>query len=1139
MPFAVYMLQNYLKFNTNDNSVNEFHSAIRQGIPSAVFGLPESFKNYLVSTINRPVLYIVKDNITGLNALEDIKAFSNKKAEYLSPREEVLTFAKAFSKDGIYQRLETLSKLQNLDIIIVTVQALMQTHCVNVRSLAVEKDKELSLDFIISHLVALGYERCESIIGKGQFSIRGDIIDLFPVNCQNPVRLDFFGDTLENIKEYDIESRKTIKFLDNLQIIQASEFVFDSDDKVALQKLLQEEISKSNKVQKARLKQIYSELVLAMENNDNDMLQALSPINKNAGYLFDALGSDTVVVINDGKQCYDIASLSEREVLERFNSLMAEGEVFSFIGNYLLTCEQIKAKLGKFMQVGVQTLSSVNPFFMPLKIINPTVSSVSNYHHAFQEVFNDMKNWVRSGYKVLVCTDTAKRAEKLCEDVLNNGVGCTIDNFSFDSGVNICPQSLKSGFVFHEEKFVVIGSGNLYTKPNTAKRINSGKQNFFNAPEVGDYCVHEVHGIGRVLGNKKISSTEGTKDYVSVEYSGGDILYIPVEQMDILTRYLGGNKKPILSKIGGKDFERIKRNIRESIKKMSFDLKKLYQEREEQKGFAFVDDLELQEAFDNGFPFEETIDQITAIQDIKKDMTSGRVMDRLICGDVGFGKTEVAFRAAFRAIANGKQVCMLAPTTILTEQHFNTAVERFKDFGIRIACLNRFRSAKLQTQIIKEVKDGSIDFIIGTHRLLSKDIAFKDLGLLILDEEQRFGVEHKEKIKLLKNNVDAITLTATPIPRTLHMSLSGIREISTINTPPKKRLPVQTYVTEETDALIKDAVTREVNRGGQVFMLYNRVESIESYAKRLKELIPNLRITVAHGQMEERVLENSIMQFYAGESDLLLSTTIIENGIDLPRANTLIVIDADRLGLSSLYQLKGRVGRSDRLAYAYFTYKRDKILTATAQERLNAIVEFAEMGSGIKIAMRDLEIRGAGNILGAEQHGHMDKIGYELYSKLLREELSGKQERMPELDIRVTAFIPEDYIESSVFRMDAYKQIAEIDSEIAEMEIINSLQEVYGAVPRETINLINIALVKRLASLKKVKEINIMHSETSLIFDDYTMLNDEKLLTAIDCFGRRAKICMSGIPKIEFTENFIDNSKMLEVIKEFLILAIK
>ena len=785
----------------------------------------------------------------------------------------------------------------------------------------------------------------------------------------------------------------------------------------------------------------------------------------------------------------------------------------------------------------MQNLSTAIRFFNPLKIINPQCGGVIDYQLDFKEVFTDIENWVRTGYSVTVCTATAKRADDLRYELSIRNLGSSINSDKPLGGIQISTEKLSRGFIFHEEKAVLLGSGNLYAKPTVQKRLKSKKQVFFSAPETGDYCVHETHGVGRVLGSKKISSTEGTKDYVAVEYAGGDILYVPVEQMDILTRYLGSEKKPRLSKIGGKDFERIKNNVKESIKKMSFDLKQLYRERDEMKGFKFQADDELQKVFESSFPFEDTPDQALANEDIEKDMTSGKVMDRLVCGDVGFGKTEVAFRAVFRAIINGKQAVMLAPTTILAEQHFNTACERFKDFGIKIACLNRFKSPKQQKQILESLKKGEIEFIIGTHRLLSKDVEFKDLGLLVLDEEQRFGVEHKEKIKTLKKNVDAITLTATPIPRTLHMSLSGIRSISTINTPPKKRLPVQTYVTEQTDTLIKDAVTREVNRGGQTFILYNRVESIFNFADRVRALMPDLKITVVHGQMDEKVLENSIMAFYRGESDVLISTTIIENGIDLPKANTLIVIDADKLGLSTLYQLKGRVGRSDRLAYAYFTFQRDKILTDTAFERLNAIVDFTEMGSGIKIAMRDLEIRGAGNILGAEQHGHMDKIGYELYSKLLKEELTGVEEVVPELDIRVTAYIPDAYMESNTKRMDAYKEIAELSSKEEELEFVSTVTEAYGPFPKEAENLLNIAMVKALAMKFKVSKITVTKSLVGLEFSSLNALADKRLGLAMQEFSDTVWLNMAEKPVVEFKRDFMDNSAMLKTVREFLAFA--
>ncbi len=1128
------MLEQIIKLKDRENSLKEFISHVRQGIPSAVFGVTDAFKNFMVSTIDEKVLYIVKDGLTARLAVDAINEISGKSAVYIPPKDEILLQARAFSKDNTYARICALDKIKEASVIIATAETLMQTAPKSIRSITLVKDADCYQGEVVSTLVTLGYARTENPNTQGTFSLRGDVLDVFPVGFENPVRVDFFGDTVESIKSYEAESRQSLGYLDSVKILQAAEFIFDNDDLALFKSILKGELKNANREQKVRLNILYGDLEVAMENRDAFGMGALSVLSSSCASIFDYLDKDTVIVIDEARRVHELGTLNQTEFEERFNSLKDAGEVFSFAKDNFIGLEKLNEKINGYRVVAMQALSTAIPFFNPLKIVNPQVGGVADYQLDFKEVFTDIDNWLKGGYSITVCTGDRKRAENFAFELSCRGIASTVDFNGQLKGVSVISQKLSRGFIFHEEKAVVIGSGNLFAKPVSARKIQSKKKGFFTAPEVGDYCVHEIHGVGRVLGNKKITTTEGTKDYVAVEYSGGDILYVPVEQMDILTRYLGGDKRPRLSKIGGKDFERIKKHVRESIKKMSFDLKKLYQERDELKGYKFTDDKELQSMFECAFPFEDTPDQAQANADIKADMTSGKVMDRLVCGDVGFGKTEVAFRAVFRAVANGKQAAMLAPTTILTEQHYNTALQRFKDFGIKIACLNRFKTAKQQEQIVKDLKEGKIDFVIGTHRLLSKDIEFKDLGILVLDEEQRFGVEHKEKIKLLKTNVDALTLTATPIPRTLHMSLSGIRSISTINTPPKKRLPVQTYVTEETEMLIKDAVSREINRGGQAFILYNRVESIFTFAESVKRLMPNLKVTVVHGQMEERVMEKNVLAFYRGEYDVLISTTIIENGIDLPKANTLIVIDADKLGLSTLYQLKGRVGRSDRLAYAYFTFKREKVLSQTAFERLNAIIEFAEMGSGIKIAMRDLEIRGAGNILGAEQHGHMEKIGYELYSKLLREELSGKVEVIPELDIRVTAFIPDDYIESNIARMDAYKEIAEINSLDAEQEFRASISEVYGALPEEADNLINIAVVKMLAARLGAKEINVRQSDVSLVFEDFKVFGKKKLVSAMDAYADSVVVSMSNLPALEFIRDGQGNAEMLSLMREFL-----
>ncbi len=1115
-----------------DNSYTEFIEAIRQGIPSAVFGINDSFKNYLISGVDYPALVVVKDTLTANLFADFIREFTDKSVCVIPAKDETLVISKAFSKDTVYARISGIYNVSKSDVVIATVEGLMQPVQKNTAAFTFVKGESYSREDYVNFLTECGYKRADSVEAKGYFAVRGDVLDVFSIDLDKPVRIDFFGDTVESIKFIDTETGKTAGYADKISVIKATEFVFGEEELKGIKAAAYTDVKKLKGESLTRIKSVYEDVCLAIENKDYDVLSQFSFFAKDNGNILDLMPQNTVVFYDEPKRLYKTAELVFTEFSERFDSLYNAGEIFSFEKLNLLSVEELTDIIAKKTNVALQTISAEIPFFRPLKIINPSVSGIADYRLDVKEVFGDIKNWLRGGYRIVVCADSYKKAELFSADLITEGLGAEITPLAKDSGVSIVISKLDGGFVYHEDKLVVIGNGNLFAKSRAQKRFKPKKQSFFTAPSAGDYCVHEIHGIGRALGTKRISTTEGTKDYIAVEYRGGDILYIPVEQMDILTRYLGG-EKPALSRIGGKDFDRIKNSVKESIKKMSFDLKKLYEERNSLKGVVFESDSEMEKLFLDAFEFEDTPDQTTATEEIFKDMTTDKVMDRLVCGDVGFGKTEVAFRAAFLAVLNGKQVAMLAPTTILSEQHYNTAVKRFKNFGVKIECINRFKTPKEQKTILEKAKNGEVDFLIGTHRLLSKDVAFKDLGLLILDEEQRFGVEHKERIKLLKKNVDTLTLSATPIPRTLHMSLSGIRSISTIDTPPKKRLPVQTYVTEETDTLIKDAVSKEINRGGQAFILYNRVESIYAFAERVKGLLQSVSVAVVHGQMEERVMEKSVMDFYAGKTQVLISTTIIENGIDLPKANTLIVIDADKLGLSTLYQLKGRVGRSDRLAYAYFTFKREKILTETAYNRLNAIVEFAEMGSGIKIAMRDLEIRGAGNVLGAEQHGHMNKIGYELYSKLLKEELEGKEDTIAKLDVRVSAFIPDDYIESRSAKMSAYKEIAEIRTFDDEKEVRKMLADLYGPIPQEVENLINVAVVKSLAKEYGVTEINVSKERSDFVFADFSAFKSPKLAYAMDCSGISTRVVMTDKRTLAFQYGK-DGAETLVKMRKFL-----
>ncbi|MBE5756594.1 MAG: transcription-repair coupling factor [Clostridiales bacterium] len=1112
------MLDKYIEINNLSFGSKPFDD-IRQGLPLAIFGLSNSSKCHFVSLIEGKVLFVLKDRYSVIKTKEILTGFTSKKIVTLLEKSEVLIPLKGFQKDILFERITAFNEMKTADIVLTTFEGLMQFIPKTLFSFTLKKGESYNQEEIIKTLTKIGYDRESFAESKGSFSVRGDILDIFPINVEYPVRIDFFGDEIEKIKVINEEKEE----ISLLEVLTATDGIIDNSEevyerlKIEKQKLLKRENS-------AKLRGKIEELI---ESSPSFLPEEFLPV-LNSGSIFDYF-PNPVVVFDEPKQLKDFLSVKEKEHNDRFDALFKEGEVFSFAKDQLKSGERVLEELVKQKVVALSQITTVVGFFNPLSVCTFSTAQSPKYKLKFNELNADLMNWIRTGYTVIVAGENEKQLERLDKEFTVNQIPYSYNNF-VKGKINVLPLGIKEGVIYHDTKLVIIGSGDLFlTENKTLKRKKS--EVFFSAPDVGDYVVHEIHGIGKVTGIKKISSTESTKDYISIIYAGGDVLYVPAESFDSLTKYVGAEKEPKLSKIGGRDFEKTLEKVKASIKKMSFDLKELYDKRSRRIGYEFIKDEEMMGLFSSAFPYELTADQQDACADIEKDMCSKKVMDRLICGDVGFGKTEVAFRATFLAILNHKQVAFLAPTTLLTEQHFKTATERFKDFGINIAVLNRFKRKKEQEEIIKKVKEGQIDLIIGTHRLFSKDIAFKDLGLLILDEEQRFGVEHKEKIKRLKDNVDTLTLSATPIPRTLNISLTGIRDISIINTPPKERLPVQTYVVEESNAIIKDAIDREIARGGQVFVLYNRVETIEVFANKLKEFI-NHKIIVAHGQMKEETLENNVLAFSRKEADVLVSTTIIENGIDMPSVNTIIVIDADRLGLSTLYQLKGRVGRGTRLASAYFTFKENKVISETAYQRLMAIMEFVKMSSGFKIAMRDLEIRGAGTVLGREQHGHMEKVGYELYSKLLKESLEDKvEEKEVELDIRVSAFIPNLYIEKPSVRMDVYKKIAEVTDEKALRE---ELKEVFGKLPKEVDNLINIAVIKKMATNLGAKGVTINKEEVSISFENLKEINNPKLLNSIDENSSVLSLEMAKSPKILFKKIFSSSEKMLVLVYDFL-----
>ena len=1108
------MKRNFFTFNEIGGEYPSYAEELRRGTPTAVFGVSDSLKYLLAGLTPYPTVYLTADSVSAQKAAENITSLSGKEVAVLAAKDEVLLYRKALSKDSLFKRLNGIHALQSgADIVVAEIDALLQVFPKKLPSITFTEGEDFDFTSLSATLTKMGYVRAFEVETRGVFALRGDILDIYPVNG-NPVRIDFFGDTVEKIKPYDILTGERLAGLKEVTILSATDVLVTEEEKPALRQRLENEV-KSFKTSESytRARGIADEI----SSNENLDESFVLPLLQNTTDFFSILPENAVLIFDEGKTLWDKFNALYKEHEERFHRLQDGGEAFSFTLSQYMEKELFLEKVLSTRRVALQTFTGNPFFFQPLKIFNFTATPTTKYLNGVSALLTDIHNWSKGGYRVLLyCGDSAravKMSERLGEEYLS-----TVklpDNVSQLKGVCVLDEKLDKGMVLHECKTAIIGTGDLYTKVENTRRLRRKRGDMFVAPEVGDFVVHETHGIGKAVGMQKLETQDGTKEYLAVSYKDGDMLYVPAECMDVLSKYVG-DSDPTLSKIGGADFERVKARVKASLKKLAFDLKKLYAERAENRGFAFPANQVFMQEFEDAFPHDLTLDQAASVAEIKADMCSEKVMDRLLCGDVGFGKTEVAFRAIYLCVLAGKQAALMCPSTVLCTQHFNTALARFSDFGVTVACLNRFNTPKEQEAVLKGLREGKIDLVIGTHRLLSADVQFKDLGLLVLDEEQRFGVEHKERIKHIRKNIDCLTMTATPIPRTLHMSLSGIRDISTIQTPPSERLPVQTYVVEETETLIRDACIRELSRGGQVFILYNKVESIFTFAARIKQILPEATISVAHGRMDKNNLENAVLNFYSGNSDILITTTIIENGIDLPNANTLIVIDSDRLGISQLYQLKGRVGRGARLAHAYFTFKGERVMTSNASARLKAIMEFTELGSGYKLAMRDLEIRGAGNVLGAEQHGHMDKVGYELYSKLLKEELTGESSTVAELDIRVNAYISEKYIESSAGRLDSYKQIAEMQTVEDYKRVYASLRDTYGDLPRAVENLLVIAVLKSYAAKFNVKKISLIKGVGALEFPSLEALGDKRILAALDKYAGNVRLNMSEAPVIEF-----------------------
>ncbi|MCY1106685.1 transcription-repair coupling factor [Shouchella clausii] len=989
------------------------------------------------------------------------------------------------------------------------------------------------LEEFIKNFVTMGYRRSDMVSAPGEFSVRGGIVDLYPLTKEHPLRIELFDTEVDSMRYFSLETQRSEGMIDEVTIGPAQEVLLHHQHYSHGAKLLEEKYEATlKKVSSKQTRDKLQEHIpfeiaqLKQSATFEGMYKYMSLYYETPQSLLSYMPENAFVWVDEMNRVKEMAEHLQKEEAEWHTAMLEQG---SIVHGTQLSLDAL-ARLQQAPQPVLYTslFQKQVPSTKPEQIINLSCKSMQNFHGQMDLLTSEVNRWLSNDYTVLFIARTEDRANRLALNLEDEKIDAHLIEAITDltpGKVQIYTGHLHTGFELSEQKLVVVTEEEVFSKrakrPKRRQKLSNAERiKSYSELAVGDLVVHTNHGVGKYLGVETLEINGVHKDYLNLRYAGNDKLYVPVEQIDQVQKYVGTEEKdPKIYALGGSDWKKVKKKVQSSVEDIADDLIKLYAEREASVGHRFSPDGPEQAEFESSFPYQETEDQLRAIKEIKEDMEKQRPMDRLLCGDVGYGKTEVAIRAAFKAIMDGKQVAILVPTTILAQQHFETISERFSDFPITVGVLSRFRSRKEQTEVLKGLKAGSVDLVVGTHRLLSKDVQFKDLGLLIVDEEQRFGVTHKEKIKRMKANIDVLTLTATPIPRTLHMSMLGVRDLSVIETPPENRFPVQTYVVEFNPAIVREAIERELSRGGQVYVLYNRVEDIERMTEQISTLVPDARVSYAHGQMNERELESIILDFLEGESDVLVTTTIIETGVDIPNVNTLIVCNADKMGLSQLYQIRGRVGRSNRVAYSYFTYQPDKVLTEVAEKRLQAIKEFTELGSGFKIAMRDLTIRGAGNLLGSQQHGFIDSVGFDLYSQMLKEaieERKGEKPKEPpfkaELNVNIDAYIPERYIPDAKQKIEMYKRFKGVETleEIADLQ--DELVDRFGEYPKQVAYLFEMTKIKLIADQEKVEKITEGKDAVTILLTEETTnrIHVATLVDAAQKIGRDVSIGSQG-----------------------------
>ncbi len=1099
-------------------------------------------------------IYVAYNEMQARRFYEDFTYFMGDDVLFFPTKEVMLYDVEAKSNDAVYQRLSVLNKLLegNFKLVVTSIEAishkLIEPELFSKSIKKIATGSRIDLDSFSKELVMMAYERVESVERHGQFAIRGGIADVFSIDGDNPVRIELFDDEVDSIRFFNAETQRSIESVDNICIPPAREIIYTSEMKKYILKEISSELSRVPKKNQSLITKVNADIDRFKEEYYFPGIDKYTAyITNKPSFIFDYIENDVLVFMDEPsrqKQRLDNLLLEHEEICKGLiekSVLMPQNRSMFF--DYDDVCLKLKSSKLFYMNT-----INADPLAAGVAVTyNVPCRLEGSYQGDMDFLTNSLSKWKKDRYMVVVLSGTRGRGERLGETLGSKGIEAVyLDEVSEPvqpGQVVITRGSLNRGFEYPTIGFVIVSDKEVFgqaRKPSKTSSKHKGKPiSAFSELNIGDYVVHQAHGIGQYVGIEQLSVEGAKRDYLKIRYQEGAFLYIPTNQMDLIQKYIGSEgKQPKVNKLGGTDWIKTKNRVKSSLMELAGELIKLYAKRQALVGYAYSRDTVWQKQFEEQFPYEETEDQLKCIQEIKDDMESGRIMDRLLCGDVGYGKTEVAVRAIFKAAMDGKQVAYLVPTTVLAQQQYASFVERLKDFPVSVEVISRFKTPSEQKRILKDVKAGNVDILIGTHRLLQKDIQFKDLGLLVVDEEQRFGVSHKEKIKNLKPGIDVLTMTATPIPRTLHMSLVGIRDISLIEDPPEERYPVQTYVMEYNKDVIKDAIIREIGRQGQVFYLYNRVRTIDIRAAEIQALVPEARIVVAHGQMDERQLEDVMFSFINGEFDVLVCTTIIESGIDMPNVNTIIVEDADRMGLAQLYQLRGRVGRSNRLAYAYITYKKDKVVAEVAEKRLQAIKEFTELGSGFKIAMRDMEIRGAGNLLGPEQHGHMEAVGYDMYCRLLEEavsELKGEKPHKDDveitIDINVSAYIDDSYISVEGKKIEMYKKIASISDEQDVMDVQDELTDRYGDIPEPVHNLVKIAYIKALAGSLGFTAISEKDGAVTLQLSDAKRLDFKALGKAAEKYKRQLLFNAGVNPHLLYRPVSVQRNKLLDNIK--------